>query len=45
MTREIEEPVVSQQAKKKGEKLQFSPEVVQTPSKPLNRYAKKEWIP
>jgi hypothetical protein len=39
--KEIEEPVVSQQDKKKGKKLQFPPEVVNIPNKPLNRSAEK----
>jgi hypothetical protein len=39
--KEIEEPAVSQQAKKKGKKLQFSPEVVKVPSKPVTRSATK----
>lgn len=38
-TREIEELVVSQQAKKKGKNLYFSQKVVETPSKPLSRSA------
>jgi hypothetical protein len=38
---EIEETVVSQQAKKKGKKLQFSLEVVKVPSKLVTRSAKK----
>jgi hypothetical protein len=39
--KETEEPVVSQQAKKKGKKLQFSPEEVTTPSKPVTRSTTK----
>jgi hypothetical protein len=39
--KETEEPAVSQQAKKKGKKLQFSPEEVTTPSKPVTRSATK----
>jgi hypothetical protein len=38
-TREIEELVVIQQAKKKGKNLYFSQKVVETPSKPLSRSA------
>jgi hypothetical protein len=39
--KETEETVVSQQAKKKGKKLQFSPEVVKVPSKPVTRSTTK----
>jgi hypothetical protein len=39
--KETEEDVVSQQAKNKRKKLQFSLEVVETPSKPLIRSATK----
>jgi hypothetical protein len=38
---ETEEPVASQQAKKKGKKLQFSPEVIEAPSKPHTKSATK----
>jgi hypothetical protein len=39
--KEIKEPAVSQQAKKKGKKLKFSPEVVKIPSKPLTTSIEK----
>jgi hypothetical protein len=41
MENEDEEPAVSQQVKKKGKKLQFSPEEVTTPRKPVTRPAAK----
>jgi hypothetical protein len=39
--KETEDPVASQQAKKKGKKLQFSPEVTEAPRKPLTKSATK----
>jgi hypothetical protein len=39
--KETEEPTISQQAKKKGKKLPFSPEEVTTPRKPITRSTTK----
>jgi hypothetical protein len=39
--KKIEEPAIRQEAKKRGKKLQFSPEVVKVPSKLVTRSATK----
>jgi hypothetical protein len=39
-----EEPIECQHDKKKGNKLQFSPEVTEVPRKPLTKYATKRMI-
>jgi hypothetical protein len=40
--KETDEPTISEQAKKKGKKIQFSPEEVISPSKPVTRLVAKE---
>ena len=42
--KETEEAVASQQVKKKGKKLQFSPEVTKAPRKPINKFAAKRML-
>jgi hypothetical protein len=42
--KEIEDPVASQQDKKNGKKLQFSPEVTEAPRKPLTKYATERML-
>jgi hypothetical protein len=39
---ENEDLVASQQAKKKGKKLQFSPEMIEAPSQPCTKYVEKQ---
>ena len=41
MEKETEDPVASQQDKKKGKKLQFSPEVTEAPRKPIIGFTTK----